>query len=117
MPDQPLFFLVSIMDDALMGHWTFQAADELSVMRHLLRDPWSYEDVFWGLRISLRDIERVTPEELLQVITDSYGPAKTRTVLYLIRVPAGEICDIVKEAMPKLDRDSALGAAPSGMGQ
>jgi hypothetical protein len=77
MPDQPFFFLVSMMDDALMGHWTFRAADELAVMWQLLRDPWSYEDVFWGLRISLRDIDQVTPEELLEAIKDSYGPAKT----------------------------------------
>jgi hypothetical protein len=116
MPDQPFFFLVSMMDDALMGHWTFRATDELAVMRQLLRDPWSYKDVFWGLRISLREIERVTPEELLQAINNSYGPAKTRTVLYLIRVSAGEICNIANEATPKLDTDRAIGAAPSAIG-
>src|SRR5438105_12590562 len=94
MPDHPFFILVSIREDALVGHWTFRAADELAVMRHLLRDPWSYEDVFWGLRIDLREIEQVTPEQLFQAVSDSYGPAKTRTVLYLIRVSPGEICDI-----------------------
>lgn len=116
MPDQTLFFLVSVMDDALMGHWTFRAADEMAVMRQLLRDPWSYEEVFWGLRISLREVDRVTPEELLQTINDSYGPAKTRTVLYLIRVAPEAICRVVDGVAPALVTDRAAGAAPSTIG-
>jgi hypothetical protein len=115
MPDQPFFFLVSVMDDALMGHWTFQAADELAVMQQLLRDPWSYEDVFWGLRINLRQIDCVSPEELLETIKNSYGPAKTRTVLYLICVSPGDICHIVDEATSKLDKGRAISAAPSAI--
>jgi hypothetical protein len=94
MPEQPLFFLVSIMDDALMGHWAFRAADELAVMRHLLGNPWSYERVFQGLGISLRKIEEVTPDELLRAMQDSYGPSHSPEVLYLIRVPAAEICRV-----------------------
>jgi hypothetical protein len=94
MPEQPLFFLVSILDDALVGHWTFRAADELSVMRHLLRNPWNYERVFQGLDISLRRIEQVTPDELLRAIQQSYGPSRCPEVLYLIRVTADEVCAV-----------------------
>lgn len=34
------FVLVLIRENALMGHWSFRAADELAVARHVLRQPW-----------------------------------------------------------------------------
>ena len=99
MTEQPLFVLVSIVEDALMGQWAFRAADELAVMRHLLRHPWSYEKVFWGLRISLRTIDQVSPEGLLQAIQDSYSDVHVEATLYLMRLAPDEICHVV-EAQP-----------------
>ena len=46
MNGQNLFVLVSIMENSLMGHWSFRADDEASVARHMLRHSWQYEDVF-----------------------------------------------------------------------
>ncbi len=86
MNEPNLYVLVSIMENALMGHWSFRAADELSVARYVLRNPWQYEDVFWALRISLREVDRITPEELLQAIRDSYPNTHVRAVLYLLPV-------------------------------
>ncbi len=86
------FVLVSIMENALMGHWSFRAADELAVARHLLRDPWQYENVFWALRISWKEVEQLDPEQLLQAIRDSYPNRHVRTVLYLLRVESSADC-------------------------
>ena len=38
---------------------------ELAVARHILRHCWDYEDVFWALRISLRDVKNWSAEKLL----------------------------------------------------
>jgi hypothetical protein len=80
------FVLVSIMENALMGHWSFRAADEPTVARHLLRHPWQYQDVFWALRLSPKDVECLSPDELLQAIRDSYPNPHVRAVLYLLRI-------------------------------
>lgn len=92
------FVLVSIREDALMGHWSFRAADELAVARHLLDDPWQYENVFWALRISWKEVEQLSPEQLLQAIRDSYPNRHVRAVLYLLRVESPASC--VQEKFP-----------------
>ncbi len=86
------FVLVVIREDALMGHWSFRVADELAVARHLLHDSWEYENVFWALRISWREIEQLSPEQLLQAIRDSYPNRHVRAVLYLLRVESPADC-------------------------
>ncbi len=92
MTDQNLFVLVSIMENALMGHWSFRAKDELAVAHHLLRHAWDYDKVFWALRISLREVDQITPENLLQAIHDSYPNQRVRAVLYLLRVTEPAQC-------------------------
>ncbi len=74
------------MENALLGHWSFRAEDELAVARHMLRDPWEYQDVFWALRASVQEVERATPEELLQAIRDSYPNPHVRAALYLLPI-------------------------------
>lgn len=101
MSQQNQFVLVSIMDNALMGHWSFRAADELAVARHLLRDPWQYQDVFWALRISVQDVQRLSPADLLQEIHGSYPNSHVRAVLHLLRIAQTADCG----------QDEALGAA------
>jgi hypothetical protein len=91
MPDATLFILVAIDDDALVGSWTFRANDELAIAHHLLRHAWDYEHVFARLRISLRRIDQVTPEELLRAIHNSYSNVHCNATFHLIRVPAEEI--------------------------
>jgi hypothetical protein len=78
------FVLVSIMDNSLMGHWAFQATDELAVARFLVQNAWRYQDVFWALRIPLKEAERVPPEDLLRAIRGSYADSHRRAVLHLI---------------------------------
>jgi hypothetical protein len=86
MNEQKPFVLVLIRDNSLMRHWSFLAVDELAVARHVLRYYWQYEDVFWALRISLRDVESVSPEQLLKEIRDSYPNQRVRAVLHLLAV-------------------------------
>jgi hypothetical protein len=100
MNRQKQFVLVSIMENAFMGHWSFWASDEVTVARHLLLNAWNYQDVFWALRISLRDVERLSAEELLQAIRDSYPNQKVRAVLYLF--PIGEPADCAKAELATL---------------
>jgi hypothetical protein len=100
MPELPLFVLVAITEDALIGTWTFRAADELDVVGHLLRDPWSYERIFRGLRISLRTIDQVSSERLLQAINDSYANVHCDAVVYLVRVPPESICEVQRTDGP-----------------
>jgi len=86
MNEPPQFVLVLIRENALMRHWSFRAADELAVARHVLHHAFEYEDVFWALRISLVDIEGLEAKELLQAIHDSYFNQKGHVVLYLLPV-------------------------------
>lgn len=96
MTDQPLFFLMSIVDDSVWDHWTFRAPDELAVMRHLLRYPWDYDGLFWGLRISPREIDQLTPEQLGKAIENSYGSPRCRAVIHLIRVNPNEVRQVAE---------------------
>jgi hypothetical protein len=90
------FVLVAITKNFLKGYWCFRASDELSVARHLLRHAWNYTDVFWALRVSLREVDQVTPEELLQAIRNSYYNQRVRAVLYFLRVSEPADCSGVE---------------------
>jgi hypothetical protein len=92
MREQKQFVLVSIMENALMGHWSFRAPDELAVARYLLGHLWEYQDVFWALRISPDEVESLSPEELLQAIHDSYPNQHVRAVLYLLPIGPTAVC-------------------------
>jgi hypothetical protein len=71
MNEKALFVLVSIMEDALMDFWTFRAKDELEVAQHLLQHSWKYEDLFRAIRISLKEVDELSPDTLLQAIDGS----------------------------------------------
>lgn len=86
MSDQNLFLLIAIQDNALVGHWSFRAPDELAVARQLLRHVWSYKKVFWALRIHPEEAARLSPEELLSAIHASYSRPRNRAVLHLMPV-------------------------------
>lgn len=86
MTQRNTYVVAVIMEGALMKHWSFHAADELAVARHLLTDPWEYEDVFWGLHMSHDEATRLKPEELLQAIRDSYPNNRVRAIVYLLPV-------------------------------
>jgi len=92
MNEQNQFVLVSIMENALMGHWSFRAVDERAVACHLLRHAWEYQDVFWALRLSPKDVENLGPDELLHAIHDSYPNQHVRAVLYLLRITQPADC-------------------------
>lgn len=100
MNERKHFLLVSIREDALMGYWSFHADNELAVARCLLRDPWQYQDVFWALRVSLSEAERLGPEELLAAIHGSYPNARVRAVLYLLPVVQPADCSDVTSTRP-----------------
>ena len=85
--------LVCVSEDALVRHWSFRASDELAVARHLLRDPWEYQHVFWALCISVQEVKTLRPEELLQAIRDSYPNRRVQAVLYLLPVATPADCD------------------------
>jgi hypothetical protein len=84
------------MENFLKGYWSFRASDELTVIRYLLRHAWNYTDVFWALRISMREVDQVTPEELLQAIHESYYTQRVRAVLHLLRVTEPADCSEVE---------------------
>jgi hypothetical protein len=93
MSELNLYVLFSIREDCLLDQWSFRASDELSVARHLFRNVWDYEYVFWALRLTVEEVEQITAEELLQAIHDSYdNMPHVRAVLYLVRVTAPALC-------------------------
>ncbi len=94
MNENTLFALISVMEDALMDFWTFRAKDELQVAHYLLQHPWQYEDLFRALRISLKDIDELSPDALLQAIHGSYMDARNEFSVYLRRIPPDKICNV-----------------------
>jgi hypothetical protein len=94
MNEKTLFVLVSLMEDALMDFWTFRAKDELEVARHLLDHSWKYEDLFRALRISLKEVDELSPDTLLQAIDGSYMDARNAFSVYLLPILPEEICNI-----------------------
>lgn len=103
MNEQNLYVLVALMEDALMGHWAFRAADELAVARHLARNAWQYQDVFWALGISLKEADRLSPEYLLQAIRDTYRNPHRRAVLYLLNASTPVSCDEVSQPTVRVE--------------
>jgi hypothetical protein len=93
MNEPNLFVLVIQSEGALLGHWSFRAADELTVARQLLQNAWDYQDVFWALRISTEVVQYLGPVELLQAIRDSYPNPHVRAVLYLLPISPVVDCD------------------------
>jgi len=104
MSEPNLFMLVSQMEGQLMGYWSFRARDELAIARYLLHDPWEYQDVFWALRISVQEVETLSPEGLLHAIRDSYWNPHVRAVLYLLPIVQPADCDSPKpiELVPRV---------------
>ena len=80
------FVLVCIRDTTLMWHWTITADDELDVARHILPQPWTYENVFWALRINMQRVDAVREEQSLHSIKESWFERRGRAVLYLVPV-------------------------------
>jgi hypothetical protein len=81
------------MEQHLLGSCT-RAKDELEVARHLLQHAWKYEDLFRALRISLKEVDELSPDTLLQAIDGSYMDARNAFSVYLLPIPPEEICNI-----------------------
>jgi hypothetical protein len=94
MNEPNLFVLIALMEEALMEFWTFKAKDEVQVARYVLQHSWKYENLFFALRISWKEVDGLSPDTLLQAIEESYGDTRNSCSVYLLRIPPDQICNV-----------------------
>jgi hypothetical protein len=110
MSEKVLFIYTASIDEGIL-HWqAFRAENEEQIAQYLLSRAWKQPHLLRDLRLDVRDLDRLTPADVLRQIQNSYVDGDSRIGFRLFRVEPKDVIELPEKSAPPA---SSSPASPS----